>query len=473
MTGALGAERSHLASRMLSTAAKVGIGFLTAFLVIATLAWTGYRNVEAHRLDAALVVHTREVLTVLAGIDAQISQAGAAQRSYLLTGESIYVGRQQASMDEVEALVQSLRTLIADNPQQTALLDTLAGQLADWRIALERNNELLAAEPTRSDLMRSRMAVLWEQLDLVRSTLAVLNRHEHDLLVVRQAQEERRSLHVRWTYLGLIAVVALLLVALFPRIRREIQERHAAQLAAHDMNRRLSAQSEELNRTNEELEAFTYSVSHDLRAPVRAIDGFARILEEDHAAQLDGEGRRVLAVVRTSSQRMGRLIDDLLAFSRLGRQSLNRALVDMRSLVQRAIDGIGADARGRAQITVGPLPAGHGDASMLQQVWTNLIDNAVKYSSRRERAQIHVDSYEAGGEIVYRVRDNGAGFDMRYYDKLFGVFQRLHGAQEFPGTGVGLAIVKRIVERHDGRVWAESAPDRGATFCFSLPRGAA
>ena len=481
MAAAMGAERADLAAARarrtqrrsaLTTEAKVGIGFLATFLVIAALTWIGYRNVEAHRVDARMVVHTREVLGVLTDIETLISRAGAAQRSYVLTGESMYLAHQQQSVGELGALLQTLRGLITDNPRQTTQLDTLAHQVEEWRDMLDRNNEVLMTQPLRSESMRSRMTLLWEQLISVRSTITDLSRHEHDLLRAREALEERRLLHMKWTYFGLIAAMALLLAALYPRIRREIRERHAAQLAAQDVNERLRTQTDQLNRANEELEAFTYSVSHDLRAPVRAIDGFARILEEEHAPQLDEEGRRLLGVVRTSSQRMGKLIDELLAFSRLGRQSLNRAPVDMRLLVQRAIEGVDFESRARAEVTVGPLPHARGDSGMLQQVWANLIDNAVKYSSRRQQPQVHVDSYDAAGEYVYRVRDNGAGFDMRYYDKLFGVFQRLHGAHDFPGTGVGLAIVKRVVERHEGRVWAEAAPDRGATFCFSLPRAA-
>ncbi len=239
---------------------------------------------------------------------------------------------------------------------------------------------------------------------------------------------------------------------------------------AAELETRVRERTAQLEATNRELESFSYSVSHDLRAPLRAVDGYARMLEEDYQDRLDPEGRRLLAVVREASGRMGRLIDDLLAFSRLGRQEPARRPVDMSALVGEVV----AESRGESKATIelAPLPAASADRTMLKQVWTNLIGNALKYSGKREGARVEVGGREDPGERVYWVRDNGVGFDMRYADKLFGVFQRLHRAEEFPGTGVGLAIVQRIVARHGGRVWAEGKVGEGACFFFSLPREA-
>ena len=216
-----------------------------------------------------------------------------------------------------------------------------------------------------------------------------------------------------------------------------------------------------------ELESFSYSVSHDLRAPLRAVDGYARMLEEDYNERLDAEGRRLLGVVRDSAARMGRLIDDLLAFSRLGRQDPVRRRIDMNLLVKETIAEVRGDSA--AMVECAALPAADADPAMLKQVWVNLIGNALKYSSKRDAARVEIGGREDARERVYWVRDNGAGFDMRYAEKLFGVFQRLHRAEEFPGTGVGLAIVHRVVTRHGGRVWAEGRPGEGACFFFSLP----
>jgi PAS domain S-box-containing protein len=243
----------------------------------------------------------------------------------------------------------------------------------------------------------------------------------------------------------------------------------------HLLEQRVRERTAQLEAANKELEAFSYSVSHDLRAPLRAVIGFGRILIEDHGAKLDEEGRRLVGVVQSEAQRMARLIDDLLAFSRLGRQQMGRTTVDMTALVRSVIE---SDAGGWTSdfqppaFEVQPLPAASGDPAMLRQVVVNLISNAVKFSSRRESPRIEVGGWTRDGHHTYYVKDNGVGFDEKYRHKLFGVFQRLHGEAEFPGTGVGLALVQRVIHRHGGRVWAEGEPDKGATFYFSLPASA-
>jgi len=225
-----------------------------------------------------------------------------------------------------------------------------------------------------------------------------------------------------------------------------------------------------------ELESFSYSVSHDLRAPLRAIHGFARILLEDHRTQLDPEAERLLGVIDQNTRHMGQLIDDLLAFSRFGRQAMNRMPVDMNELTSTVVEDVRraeAERNGHFDIEIDTLRPAYGDPALLRQVLSNLIQNAVKFTRGRPQPRIEVGSSAEGkgegDQTVYFVKDNGAGFDPRFSDKLFGVFQRLHRAEDFEGTGVGLAIVKRIVQRHGGRVWAEGKPDAGATFYFTLP----
>ncbi|TMH74316.1 MAG: GAF domain-containing protein [Betaproteobacteria bacterium] len=255
-------------------------------------------------------------------------------------------------------------------------------------------------------------------------------------------------------------------------IAREVAAQLAIATAQTRLLERVKAHAAELeakvHERTAELESFSYSVSHDLRAPLRAIDGYARMLEEDYAGRLDAEAQRLIGVVRANARRMGQLIDDLLAFSRLSRQQPARARLDMSALACE----VGHDLRGNrpATIEVAPLPPAQADAALLRQVWTNLIGNALKYSAKKAEARVDIGAREDAGETVYWVRDNGAGFDMRYAQKLFGVFQRLHRADEFEGTGVGLAIVQRIVARHGGRVWAEGEPGAGACFYFSLPK---
>ena len=227
-----------------------------------------------------------------------------------------------------------------------------------------------------------------------------------------------------------------------------------------------------LEAANKELESFSYSVSHDLRVPLRAIDGFSRILIEDYADKLDEEGRRVVNTVRDSAQRMGRLIDDILAFSRVGRVEMADQPIDMDALARSVAAELEPLLAGRQlTIEIAPLPPVRGDPAMMRRVWTNLFDNAVKFTKPKEVAVIQAGARTDGNEVVFYVRDNGVGFDMAYVDKLFGVFQRLHGVDEFPGTGIGLAIVKRIVARHGGRVWAEGKLNEGAAFYFALPLG--
>ncbi len=240
----------------------------------------------------------------------------------------------------------------------------------------------------------------------------------------------------------------------------------------HHLEAQVAQRTEALEGTNAELESFSYSVSHDLRAPLRAIHGFARILLEDHNAKLDPEAQRLLGVIDQNTRRMGQLIDDLLAFSRLGRTDLTTGQVDMKQLAQLVADEVQraeSDRNGSLEIRIDPLPPARGDRGLLRQVMSNLLLNAAKFTRGRPSARIEVGSKPNVDQTVYYVKDNGAGFDARYADKLFGVFQRLHSAEEFDGTGVGLAIVKRIVQRHGGRVWAEGAVNQGATFYFTLP----
>ena len=253
-------------------------------------------------------------------------------------------------------------------------------------------------------------------------------------------------------------------------ISEDITERKRSEQELRTLAAALAARGEELEAANKELEAFTYSVSHDLRAPLRAIDGFSRMLLEDHAPKLEAEAQRLLSIVRKNTQAMGQLIDDLLIFARLGRQPLRVQRVDMAPLVRAVVDDLRSSEPDRAvDIEVGALPAASCDPTLIRQVWANLIGNALKYTRPRAAARIEVGGTQRESEVLYSVKDNGVGFDMRYAHKLFGVFQRLHGANEFEGTGVGLALVHRIVKRHGGRVWAESEVDRGSSFFFALP----
>lgn len=232
----------------------------------------------------------------------------------------------------------------------------------------------------------------------------------------------------------------------------------------------LKSTNQELEYANKELDSFSYSVSHDLRAPLRAINGFSRVLLEDYGDIMDNNGKHIVDVIIKNAQRMGVLIDDLLSFSRLGKQNLIKTELSIEKIVDSVIQEVEAQSHHNIiEFKVGYLDNSEGDSSMLKLVFTNLISNAVKYSSKKDKAVIEIGSFKEEDQIIYYVKDNGAGFDMRYYDKLFGVFQRLHSSAEFEGTGVGLALVQRIIKKHSGKIWAESTVNHGATFYVSLP----
>jgi PAS domain S-box-containing protein len=271
------------------------------------------------------------------------------------------------------------------------------------------------------------------------------------------------------TFMSVLLSANLLVAANPPCICMVVGDLTELETSA-DSIRRLREQQEALEAANKELESFSYSVSHDLRAPLRAIDGYSRIILRKHADNLGEDVRSKLNVIVNSSQRMGQLIEDLLTLSRLGRAQLSMAQLDMGVMIREVWEEIQAANAGRSlKLTMGTIPPAVGDRGLIRQVLVNLISNAVKFSRQRPEASIEVFGFLKDSECIYTVRDNGVGFDMQYRDKLFGVFQRLHTTQEFEGTGVGLSIVQRIVHRHHGRIWAEGEVGKGATFYFTIP----
>jgi light-regulated signal transduction histidine kinase (bacteriophytochrome) len=314
------------------------------------------------------------------------------------------------------------------------------------RAALQRTNAELQAEVDRHEVAEDQLFESHIQLEL-----RVAQRTQELLEAQQQLQDEKLN-HQRTQQALEHSEV------LFRRLNDQLEE-HVAERTA------------ELTATIAELEAFSYSISHDLRAPLRAINGYASIVREDYGAAIDAEGQQLLLRIEGNARKMAQLIDGLLDFSRLGRVEAVSAEVNMHDMAKGIAGELQAEhPESRAEWIIADLPPVRGDAAMLRQVWVNLLANALKFSAQRPQPRIEVGAERRGSEVVFSVHDNGVGFDMAYAEKLFGVFNRLHAANEFPGVGVGLAIVRRIVSRHGGRAWASSVDGAGATFFFALPR---
>jgi signal transduction histidine kinase len=436
-------------------------GAAGALALVSVSARRTYRALEA---AAARRQTAYDFLMALRQLRQHVGEARVGLTGFALSRDAVYHATYAAGMAGLVTDTAALRALARGQPTLQGPLDRLGTAVvayADAMSAAMRTAERGPSSALGPELRRSRDAVL---LEAVRGAIVAVEREQLRLMDAGARDVSQAVRRSRTIITGVVVVGVVLILgaggALFAR------------LLAREYAERLVAHGRQLEEANKELDSFTYSVSHDLRGPLRAIDGFSGILLEDHAKELDDEAKRALSVIRTNAQRMGQLIDDLLAFSRLTRQRIQVRPLDMEQLVRAVITEVSSFEPQRAiEFRVGPLPPGPGDAALLKQVWLNLLGNAVKYTRTRPRAVIDVAGAIRSGEIVYTVTDNGVGFDMQYVGKLFGVFQRLHAAPAFEGTGVGLALVQRIVQRHGGRVWAEGKPEEGAAFSFALPSG--
>jgi PAS domain S-box-containing protein len=372
-----------------------------------------------------------------------------------------------------EALRESERRLsqIIDFAPDATFAINKEGEVIAWNRAIEEMTEVQASDILGKGNYEYSLPFYGERrpilIDLAFSSEdEIKNKYhfvkkEENILIAEADVTLRGSIRVLWGKASLLHDNEGNITGAIESIR-DITERKQAE----EELRKRTAQLEELNR---ELESFSYSVSHDLRAPLRAIDGYARLILKKQGDRFDKDTLSKFNVIRNSTQMMGQLIDDLLTFSRMGRQHISITKLDMDALVRDAwkeLQVINPDRSMR--LTVMNTPAGHGDRALIKQVCINLLSNAIKFTKYRDDAHIEAGGRTDGDENVYFVKDNGVGFDMTYYDKLFGVFQRLHSSEDFEGTGVGLATVQRIIHRHGGRVWAEGKVDEGACFYFSL-----
>ena len=450
------------------------LGILAALLtttLIAVVFFVSIGRAQTHSLQTG---HAARIISDLEQTALLLRNAQEGVRGFILSGQPDFLHPYSTAQHQIETKLLSLRQAASSKTQRYAL-DYLEDLIADSLLQLQQALDLRRASPDPQTALAYVSSGQSERaLERVRTQVGLMQEQEKNWLASRETGATLSARYMKILIVVGTTLTYLMLVGAFWLLKRENRRRQLAEQALTRANAALLRRAEQLKVTNLELESFSYSISHDLRIPLRAVVGYARMLEEDHAERLDDEGRRLLQVIRDNGQRMGQLIDDLLAFSRLGRKEITATEIDMHELVEPQVGDVRRHEKYTAvEFDIGTLAPAWGDRALLQQVWINLISNAVKYSSGRTPPQVRISSTIADEEIIYSVSDNGVGFDMQYYDKLFGVFQRLHGADEFPGSGVGLAIVQRIVMRHGGRVWAEAQLDRGATFFFALPNNGA
>ncbi len=441
---------------------KIDWGFALGLLILAVVSVVSYRTVTHLIETSRWVAQERELLLGLEEFDSNLKDAQRAERGYVITGDSRFLEPYQRAFPELERLQGRLRELTAQNPAMQQELQRLehlsATKLAEVveTISLRDSAGFLAAvELEKAGEGKRLMDQIRDHLDGMKATT------KRNLIARLQANETQARLARFVVVSGMFFALALVVAANL-LIRRDFAERKKADQALHKAYGELEA-------VNKELEAFTYSVSHDLRAPLRHVDGFAKLLCEEFSPQLDSTAQHYLSRIQAGTRQMAQLVDDLLNLARVGRQEVRRQATGLNSLVKEVLGELKAEAQGRQiEWRIDSLPFVDCDPTLLKQVLSNLLSNALKFTRPRATAIIEVGTAQQDGQPIVFVRDNGVGFSMKYADKLFGVFQRLHRPEDFEGTGVGLATVQRIIHKHGGRVWAEAELDKGATFYFTL-----
>jgi signal transduction histidine kinase len=443
---------------------RVLAGFGLVFAGILVISVISYRNtaivVQNNRLDT----RSHELVQFLRSIEEALNEAEDGHRRYLVTGDESYLRAHYTIAERMPDYLRYIQALIgsaSEHRETVTRLEQLIKQQLDNEADAIKRRLYLDPEAVRNLALSG---VAKEELKNIHRLIANLESTEQRSARGR-ALQSTSSTRNTIALLGLGALLQLVLLgSVYYLIHHDITARR--RVAAE-----LRRKGELLQAANKELEAFSYSVSHDLRAPLRHIDGYAALLSKTAGESLNDKARRYLQTISDSAKQMGQLIDDLLVFSRMGRQEMLRSTVNLNQLLKTVIHDLRLDLQGKTiSWTIGVLPDVPGDPAMLRQVFANLISNAVKFTATRPEPRIEIGAMQqTPGEITLYVRDNGVGFDMQYVNKLFGVFQRLHRNDEFEGTGIGLANVRRIIHRHGGRTWAEGALDLGATFYVSLP----
>jgi len=447
--------------------------FVLAVAMMSTIGFLSLEDISKQAETSLWVEHSQIIITRLQTLLTGVEQASTGVRGYILTRDPSSLGDLSEVQSNLSRRIHLLQNLTADNPQRQIDLPVIENLLNQY---LVESNHLVGFLKDTSP-----PSSLDEELNLNR---ALLNRIETQIravqaderLLLRQriaASQRTAQTTASIIQIGSICGIALLFGSTYLLVK-QIVARQAVDDRIQRLNMELAQRATQLESTNAELEAFTYTVSHDLRAPLRHIHGFVEMLQKSPAVQAEPGNQRYMNIIAKAAKHMGLLIDSLLDLSRTGRVELHPVPLDMRKMIDKVIEELEPEWKNRrVRWDIRPLVSASGDSTLVRLVWMNLITNALKYSRPREESRVEIGQSSTegnGSEVSYYVRDNGVGFDMRYADKLFGVFQRLHRAEDFEGTGVGLANVRRIVNRHGGRVWAESELNAGSIFHFSLPR---
>lgn len=442
----------------------------SALIILICIGALSFRSQVRNEEDREWVTHTHVVVERLQAIRIDITQAETGQRGYILTGQERYMALYGNGVAKLGQDLKTVQDLTSDNPGEQASIARLNTLIADRLkeladgIEVRKQSGLLAGVDAVTE---GNNRELW--METIAIHVGDMRHREAELLSARlqTAAASSRKIKVLIACGNTLAILILLVKGFV--IHREMGKRNLAEENLKKANQRLERRTAELSETNIELESFAYSVAHDLRAPLRHIAGYSGALTQDYGPRLDEEGLRCLGKIASSARQMGRLVDDLLALSQVGRQELAFQKTALGSLVTQVVEELAPESAGRKlEWQIGELFSVQCDPGLMKQVFMNLLSNAVKYTRRQEHAVIQVGQALQNGERVIFIRDNGAGFEMQYADKLFGVFQRLHKTRDFEGTGVGLAIVQRIIRKHGGRIWAEAAVNQGATFFFTL-----
>jgi signal transduction histidine kinase len=441
------------------------LGFLFSILLVLGLAFTSYVYFKKMMEVTRWAAHARRVLYHSEQIRSFSVEIETAQRGYGLTGDALFLEPYQGAIKAIRSHMKELDSLTSDNPTQHHRIVRLQ-EIVTTRIKF--SDEVVRLRKESFEKAKDLVLTLRGKklMDDIKKLLNEFQDEENSLITIRSLSAKKQFLQFVYAFLGLVGSMVVILIGLTYLINSNLKSRTFAE-------KKLKHAEQETTKINSELESFTYSVSHDLRAPLRSINGYAQILKEDYSDKIDEEGNRTIDVISKNAKRMGQLIDDLLGFARLGRQELRKSKINMDDLVKSVLEELLDQQKGReVLLDIKPLRASLGDINMVRQVWVNLLSNALKYSQKKEVSKIEVNCREQmdSDEIVYCVKDNGAGFDMQYQDKLFGVFHRLHKTEDFEGTGVGLALSKRIIDRHQGKIWAEAKVNEGAVFYFSMPK---